>query len=334
MFDIKSVLDKSDLLRYVEMAGGKPHGTGNRYSCACPLHGGKNTTAFSIYFQDDRWKWNCFTDQCGGGDAISFVMAWQGLDFRRACEWIMGGAIDDTEAIRESAAIRYAQAQEDAKRAKEREDARRNELRIAERHLVYHQKMGQWAKDQWTKRGIDEGMQEFWTLGGVSDFEYYIGDTPYHSPTLTIPIVNQSRELMTIRHRLLNPKEPNDKYRPDKSGLHAHPFFAIPELGYDGDLVLVMEGEIKAMVTWTLADSFWQCIGVPGQEMYKHLVPELKGKNNIIITDPGAEKKAVELARAVNGKVLFLREKIDDLILSVNADKNYLYAMTKQARTI
>lgn len=338
MFDIDSILVKSDLLAYVEAAGGKPKGHGDRYACACPLHGGDNPTAFSVFRKDGKLLWNCFTGDCGGGDAITFVELWQFSNiidkkerFKRACEWIGGGAIADPEALRESAERRLAQAEAEARAAKEREEARREELRTAERHVYYHKMMPEWARAMWRKRGIDDGMQDFWTLGACEDF---VIDGGYHTPTLTIPVVNRQRELMTIRHRLINPRSPKDKYRPETSGLHAHPFFALPEMGYDGGLIWVMEGEVKAMVTWTISDTDWQCIGVPGQEMYSHLVPELAGKNVIVVPDPGAEKNAIEFAKKTGGRMLFIREKLDDLILETGADKNYLYALSKQTRRV
>ena len=340
MFDVQNVLDRSDLLQYVERAGGKPRGNGKRYACACPLHGGDNPTAFSIYYQDNRWKWNCFTGDCGGGDAISFVETWQGLDFKRACEWITGGALQDVEGMKESAARRFEEARLERIAAQEREEARRNELRLAELHVRYHNEMTQYHKDEWTKAGIDEGMQKFWTLGGRNDFEYWIGETSYYSPTLTIPILNPERELMTIQHRLLNPHDANDKYRPERKGLKSHPFLAVPEMGYDGGLVWVMEGAKKAMVTWTRSNVDWQCIGVPSQESYKGMVEILRpiGKHVVVVPDPNTPRndksllKAWDLAKQIGGKFLQLPQKIDDLILSVDLQQDDLFKMQLQAR--
>lgn len=340
MFDIEAILAKSDLLGYVERAGATPKGRANRYSCACPLHGGDNPTAFSIYHKDGKWLWNCFTGSCGGGDAIRFVEVWQGLDFKRACEWINGGAIQDAQGMKESAERRHAQAMEDLRVAKEKEEARRQELRIAERHLHYHNTMTQYHKDEWTKAGIDEGMQSFWTLGGCVDFTYIHDDKEYHTPTLTIPVFNESNELMTIQHKLLNPVNPKDKYRPDRTGLKSHPFLAVPPMGYDGGVVWVMEGAKKAMVTWTRADSDWQCIGVSGQEQYKSMVDVLRpvGKRVIVVPDPNSERnpnafaKALHLAREIGGKIVKLNDKVDDLILSANLQQDDLYAMYRYAR--
>jgi hypothetical protein len=105
-------------------------------------------------------------------------------------------------------------------------------------------------------------------------------------------------------------------------------------MGFDGGIIWVMEGEKKAMVTWTRADSDWQCIGVPGQEMYKHLIDDLKpvGQRVIVVPDPNAETKAIQLAKAIGGSILLLPEKIDDFILSTGATQNDLYKMSKQTR--
>lgn len=342
MFDVKLVLEKADLLAYVQKMGKEPKGGGNRYACACPLHGGDNPTALSIYYKDGKWLWNCFTGSCGGGDAITFVEKWKGFDFRRACEWITGGEIEDTEAMRESAAARLEQARLERIAAQEREEARRKELQVAERHLYYHKMMTQYHKDVWTAAGIDEGMQDFWTLGGTDDFTYKVGETLYHTPTITIPIFSEENELLTIQHKLLNPINPKDKYRPDVSGLHSHPFLAIPTMGFDGDLIWVMEGAKKAMVTWTRADNYWQCIGVMSQVEYKNLEEKLSkvGKRVIVVPDPNSEKNpnafrlAAELASKIGGRVLRVNDKIDDLILSADLKQEDLYAMSKQARKV
>jgi len=340
MFDIDSILAKSDLLAYVERAGAQPKGGGNRYSCACPIHGGDNTTAFSIYYKDGRWLWNCFTGSCGGGDAIRFVEVWQGLKFKDACEWINGGAIADVYGIQESAARRLEQAEIETKAAKEREEARRREMQVSNTHVRYHEQMTQWMKDKWTEAGVDEGMQSFWTLGGCEDFTYKEAEEIYHSPTLTIPIFSEARELLTIQHRLLNPHNPKSKYRPEKTGLHSHPFLAVPEMGFDGDKILVMEGAKKAMVTWTRSDTGWQCIGVDSQEMYKAMVEILQpvGARVIVIPDPNTERnpnairKAWHMAKEIGGAMVQTPAKIDDLILQTDMQQNELYDLLKQAR--
>jgi hypothetical protein len=101
-----------------------------------------------------------------------------------------------------------------------------------------------------------------------------------------------------------------------------------------------MEGAKKAMVTWTRADSDWQCIGVMSQGEYKNLIDKLKpvGKKVIVVPDPNSERNphayrlGRELARAVGGRVLRVNDKMDDLILTAELSHDDLFAMSKQAR--
>jgi hypothetical protein len=344
-FNIDEILSKADLLAYVERAGGKLHGGSNRYSCACVLHGGDNPTGMSVYFKDGKWLWNCFTGCNTGGDAISFVMKWLNYSFPQACEFIGGEKIEDAQAMNESAAKRLRDAEIETIAAKQREDARRVELRVSEKHLVYNSNLNvyKWMREAWRKAGIDNGMQDFWSLGGCEDFAYKYDEVLHHTPSITIPVFNEQKELMTIQHRLLNPVNPKDKYRPERTGLHSHPFLAMPEMGYAGGIIWVMEGAKKAMVTWTKSgDADWQCIGVPSQGEYKNLAAALKpnGKNVIVVPDPNSEsninayKLGRDLAREVGGKILRLNEKIDDFIMANEINFNDLFSMSKQARRV
>lgn len=53
--------------------------------CNCPLHKGDRTASMKVYEKD----FYCFG--CGkGGDFITFVKLYQGLNFQEACEWISG----------------------------------------------------------------------------------------------------------------------------------------------------------------------------------------------------------------------------------------------------
>lgn len=330
-FDIDKIIDGANLSELVRKAGGELV----RGRCACPLHGGQNKTAFSVFHKDGKDYWACHSGDCGHGDAIDFVRVWQRLDFKGAIAFLGGNIISDPLAIAESARIRHEASEREMIAAQEREAARRKEMQETNRHLIYSEylqrKDNQALRDAWTAKGIDEGMQDFWNLGACADF---FVDGEYHSPTLTIPVFNTEMELMTIRHRIINPVNPKDKYRPDRAGLRAHPYFAMPSMGYNGGLIFVMEGEVKSMVTWTRAETEWQCIGVPGQEMYKHLTEQLKpvGSRVIVVPDPNAELKAEQLAKAIGGSILQLPEKIDDFILATGANANDLYKLSKQAR--
>lgn len=345
--NLNDVFLKSDLIEYVRAAGGKPQWHGSRWSSHCPLHGGDNKTAFSINAskRDGRLLWNCFSGDCGGGDAITFVQRWQGLSFREACEWILGERITDFEYLRQSAAERYEQAREDERKATERKLARLHELQTAERHLFYMQqrKTARWATDAWERAGLDEGIQDFFYLGASEDFSYWYDGVEHHTKTLTIPYFNEARELTYIQHRLENAVDGAGKYRPDKSGIELPYFLAVPEAGYDGGIVLVVEGAKKAMVAWTRANtSDFQAIGVPSLVKFPGLADSLRecGKRVIVIPDPRANerdrdaRKPYDLAREIGAKVLRLPSKVDDFLLDTGLRGNGFMTLLKQARKI
>jgi len=330
MFDVDRLIASKDLSQLVTQAGGQ---LDNHGRCSCPLHGGENKTAFSVYHKDGKDYWKCYTGDCGGGDLITFVQKWQNMNFKQACAWLGGDITSDPVAMEASAKARHEAARLETIAAQQREEARRVELQHAQREVVYHNNLlvNGWMRETWTSWGIDEGMQDFWNLGGCNDF---FVDGEYHSPTLTIPVLNTESELMTIQHRLMKPSNPKDKYRPDRVGLRSHPYLAVPSMGFDGGLIWVMEGAKKAMVTWTRADSDWQCVGVPGQEMYRRLIDVLKpvASRVIVVPDPNAELKAHNLAKEIGARFLLLPDKIDDYILGAGIGQNDLYAMSKQAR--
>ena len=327
--NVEAVLAKTDLFDLVEKAGGQPDRSGR---CACPIHGGKDTNAFHIYTEAGKQKWKCFSGDCGGGDAIDFVRAWRGWDFKQSYEFLGGDTQYDPAEMKRLADERHARAQAELEDKQRRMEAARKELQVAEKHLYYHQTMGQWARDQWTARGLDEGLQDFFTLGGCADF--LVGE--HHTPTLTIPIFSEESVLLNIKHRLLNPKNPKDKYRPETHGLGAFPpLLAVPAMGYDGEMVVVVEGEIKAMVTWAHLPAFdFQVIGVAGKNAFKPLAEKLQGKNVVVIPDPQGEKEAVELARAVAGRVLTVPDKIDDYLIAADVKSDNFYQALRQARRV
>jgi len=183
---IESVIQKTDLLDLVRKAGGEPDTRTGR--CACPIHGGKDTNAFHVYMDSGKQKWKCFSGDCGQGDALDFVRVWRGWDFRRAFEFLGGDTQCDPEEMKRLADERHTRAVLDFEDKQRRLDAARRELQIAEKHLQYHNSMKRWARDMWITRGIDEGLQSFWTLGACDDF---VINGDYHTPTLTIPIFDQ-----------------------------------------------------------------------------------------------------------------------------------------------
>lgn len=332
-YNVEELISKNDLIAFAERAGAKFKKMGKEYRSHCPLHGGKNGTAFVVYEDGGKQKWRCYTDTCGQGDIIDFIGAWQHKNFVDSVEFLGGGTFFDHEEMKRLADERHKRAVAERDKAQRIEEARRLELKSEQKHLFYHRNMTQYFIDEWTKRGLDECWQGFWNLGGCPDF---IVNGDWHTPTLTIPIVDEHYEVLNIKHRLLNPPNPQDRYRPECSGLGKFPYFlSYPDLGYAGEVVWVIEGEVKSMVSASISpDSAWQYIGVPGMSQYGGLVDKLFGKNVVVVSDPGAEKDAGDFCKKVNGRFVELPGKVDDLIVEFGYDGDWLRGIEKQARRL
>jgi hypothetical protein len=332
MFDVEKILRSVSMAELIQKAGGSIDKNGRG---ACVLHGGKDTNAFHVYKKDGKEYWKCFSGPCGAGDVLSFVMAWQWCDFKQACAFLGADIISDPVAMEESARRRHEHAAKEAEEARLKKEARLTELQMAEMHLHYHNNMPDWGRLAWLARGLDESWQGFWNLGSCDDKKIMFKGEEYHTPTLTIPLVDREYKLLNIKHRLVNPPKDNDKYRPERDGLGAFPpFFAWPELEYTTPTIFIIEGEIKAMVAATITPTAeWQFVGVPGQDGFAKIDPEqLKGHEIVVVPDPGSELKAWNFAKSIHAKWLHLPQKIDDMIISSELDQNWLFSMKKQCR--
>lgn len=333
LYNIEALLAKNDLVEFAERAGAKFRRSGHELRSHCPIHGGDNPNAFAVWEDGGKQKWICYTRGCGQGDIIDFVQAWQQKPFKDAVVFLGGEVILDPEEMARLARERHQKALQAKREAQQYEEARRKELQAEQKHLEYHKMLNDYFTSEWVKRGLDESWQNYFCLGGCPDF---VIDGGYHTPTLTIPIVGEQNEVLNIKHRLLNPKNPKDRYRPERSGLGPFPYFlAYPNMGYSGDVVWVLEGEIKTMILASInPEESWAYIGVPGMSQYKGLTDKLKGKNIIAISDPNAEKEVSEFCKSVNGRMLELPEKVDDLIVAHGYDGDWLRSMEKQARKV
>lgn len=333
MYNVDELIAKNDLIAFAERAGASFKKMGKEYRSHCPLHGGQDGTAFAVWDDGQKQRWKCFTDTCGQGDLIDFIRVWQHKKFADAVRFLGGDVILDPVEMERLARERHDRAVREREAAQKIEEARRKELQAEKKHLFYHNNMKQFFIDKWVERGIDESWQGFFYLGGCEDFAV---SEDWHSPTLTIPIRDENFEVLNIKHRLLNPQSPKDKYRPERSGLGRFPYFlSFPELGYSGDVVWVIEGEIKSIVSATISpNDKWQYIGVPGMSQYNRLVEKLFGKNVIVVADPNAEKEAGDFCKKVNGRFLELSDKIDDLIIAHKYDGDWLSSLEKQARRL
>jgi hypothetical protein len=214
------------------------------------------------------------------------------------------------------------------KEQEERELARKRSSERALAHLQssliwtkYYDDLDEHYRKIWRDRGIPDSLQSFWQLGCNRDFPYWHGGTEYHSPTITIPIFGEGWVPLNVKHRLLSPVDPGDKYRPEVRGLTQGLFLTDPDTELGGQ-VLLLEGEIKSMVVaTTLGSGLGNVVGMPGKTPGKKVVEQLEAADSItIVGDPDGREAMWELCKAVGKqkcRVLIPDErmgKIDDWI--------------------
>jgi hypothetical protein len=352
--DVKTLINSTDLVNLVQtMMNVRLRQMGHEFRGPCPIHGGDNPTGFCVYRSKKTgiMQWTCFT-HCGGGDAIDFVMkVTPNCDFPEACR-ILGGEDADPVQIRMLAEQRAAVAAKELEFARARMEKAKLDLQSARRWEEYHDNLDRYnTRGLWAARGIPQEWQEYWQLGYNPEFHLWRKKTDgdgyesfWKTPTLSIPIFAPGWKPVTIRHRLLQPFEENDKYRPDKASLESHSFIADPDRNpeWDGEFV-VFEGEIKAAVGFKTLDSMeYQVIGVPGIKSLECAMPLLQHAGRVFIGfDPGVEasKRAFELAKRVDAihpnraRLMRFTGKPDDMINNGWMDKSDLHAMMRGAVT-
>jgi hypothetical protein len=333
--DTALINSKIDIRQIVESAGVQI-----KYNrCRCPVHGGDNPTAFEIF--DNGKAWNCHTrEECNrfGHDGIGLLRALNNWTFSEVAARYDTRPLDPKEAARR-AAEHAKQIEKELQEKIEQAQKAIEELRKARRWIEDHDSMTEQAVAQWEQRGVPECWQSFFWFGYRESFGYNSGGNWYTSPTLTIPIFNTTdTEPINVRHRILNPADPQDKYRPERAGLEATPFLGDRTLPIDAaDRVIIVEGEIKAAVTFlTLDRPAVQIIGIPGKNVWSKLAPQLEGrKDTVILLDPDAKAEAVKMARSIGGaKVADLPEKIDDMIVNYGLGREWLESVFHNARMV
>jgi len=115
---------------------GKLHAAGRNHArCACPFHGGKNPTAFSINLLTGGF--NCFNCGVHGSSIVDYVMLRDHVGFTMACKIL--GAWDDNNRVSRAEVVLFKRAREQrgalAAQKAEAERQRRIEVRD-ELHLM------------------------------------------------------------------------------------------------------------------------------------------------------------------------------------------------------
>jgi hypothetical protein len=321
MIDIKAARAQYDLRTEVEKRLGKPEcKTHQSWAWKCPFHADSNPS-FHVYEEG----YHCYG--CNErGDIFDFLAFWEK---RTLSDVLKCQNIDpQAELVRK---IEYAKrTQERLQEEINRAEAVLEDLKTSRVWERYHEQQTEYSIHWWEHRGVPAYYQEWWKLGFIPDFT--LGE--YHTPAMTMPIFAPGWECVNVRMRLVNPPDEGGKYRPYKAGLPAPLFVADPDKQVKGK-TLVVEGEIKSMVSYITADDpTLQVVGMPGKNPSSKIIDKLKDCDPLYLClDPDADSDAVagELGKE-RVRIIKLPEKIDDLILNNGLGKEWMSKLISLAR--
>lgn len=205
-------------------------------------------------------------------------------------------------------------------------------LRLEASWTKWHEAMTMEQREVWHAKGVPDWAIEYYQLGYCPAKEIWNNGNEFVTPTMTIPVYGPGWELVNLRHRLLNPIDPNDKYRPDRAGIPAALYLTNPDDKPCGQIILV-EGEIKSIVIYDrLGDYKTQVVGLPGKNPRDDLLEQLSCCDRIwIILDPDAKRQAFDIGKRLGAKrarVVNLSVKPDDAFTMYGAEpQDFLEAL-------
>lgn len=318
----------------------------NEWAGPCPRCGGKDRLRVS----NRGW----FCRQCQGEpgsgghwhDAIDYEMWLHGVRLTEAIERLTGNRqIDRVELERIAAERQRREADQEERERLTAEEAIRRLTDGAEwKSYNAHSQ----AVEQWARRGVRPEWVEYYGLGYCPDREFFIDGQPFNSDSLTIPYFRavEGEEAITykvvdLKHRLLKSDAPGGKYRHHIAGCGNNLFYAdILQREIFGDL-LIVEGEIKTIITWQVCWLGDDCmaprltvVGVPGKNWKPGWVEKFRKADRIFVNlDPDANRESAKLAADIgeNARAFKLPGKIDDLILIGALDVFKLFDLLEAA---
>jgi hypothetical protein len=210
--------------------------------------------------------------------------------------------------------------------------------------LKYHENLNEDRRYFYYDRKIEDYWIEYWLLGYNLEKVIWNGHAEYKTPTLTIPVFEpETRRVITIRHRLLQPQDQSDKYRPEFGGLPASLYFTDLDKK-PKNKVIIVEGEFKAMTTYiTLDDPNMFVVGLPGKSPNLEMLQVLDECEVVyLLLDPDAFVKQkndqiTPIRRLVDhfkekSRVISLPYKVDDMISNGMIEKQDLKQLINTAR--
>lgn len=352
---------------------------GGEWAGPCPFCGIAKENGFVVQpYHKPEARWLC--RKCTNGvwkDVINFIERRDNVNFLDACKALWGENVklapEDLEEIRRRR-DEVARLQEEEDRSKI--EQARAELNASNAWEEYYRYMvDNDLRDMWVKRGLSPMWQDYFRVGVNPDREFTSGKKEsFHSPSITIPAfrtihksmgpmqgVELERYAVQLSHRLLIENPPGGKYRPHIYGCGKPLFFADYEHPLVGEVLLV-EGEIKAAVTWAYLQDWayrhshlthplksLQVVGTMGQNLKLENPEEFANVERIYIAfDPDVWKRpenalkdwlptplraALELGHE-RCFIIRLPGKIDDLLTDETIEIEDIYGLMKTARPV
>lgn len=275
-------------------------------------------------------EWSSSCPKCGGDDRCRWFLEGKQVGWCRQClSLFWPDKAPDWKPPSREEMERWRRERErvevERKRAAEKALAY---LRSTELWRQYHEQLNNHGTRYWERRGIPQAWQDYWSFGWNGDA------SRWDTPTATIPLFDDERNVLNIKHRLINTNDYSGKYRYEIAG-QPQPLFLATASKPAGHTIAV-EGEIKAAVLCvTLDDAGMTIVGLPGTNPAAHIIPQFADCERItLVMDPGAQVQAVKLATALGRKrckVLIPPMKIDDGILATGMTGRDVRALLSQA---
>ncbi len=288
------------------------------------FHGGDNPTGMAVYYDrtSDTWKFKCFTGQQYHGDVIDYVRYREGIDFLDALRRLEGGMghwtarqpvtvspspVHESSPLSWSLVARYE--------------------RLLDIPIDPSGRDPLTPRAWWHRQGMDDATISRFRLGFCPQcpMAYDATNPSRRFASMTIPIAFDG-QLLSLRHRLIDPLDPKDKYRPHQKGSGLHLFNRDSLHTGTCDDVLIVEGEKKTMVLCRLGvDSMIPVVSATGGVSswlgrYRQIWSVLLASYDrvYILFDPGSEAIAEQTAWLFGrrGHMVMLPDKIDDYVLS------------------
>jgi len=322
------------------LRGGPTEKTG-----ACPRCGGKDRLHVNI--KHNAW----FCRQCTGEpstngwkDAIDYVMFRSGIGFVDAVKLLTNGHSHLTQAER----IELAKQRAEREALQERQDQEWQRKQRAKLWALdpapwtkYHKAMTQDQRQAWYDRGLDDAWINYYQVGYATDLTFPRSGGDWAGDCLTIPIMRTLNSgkvtAISVICRLIG--EDQDKYRPIMSGLGKQIYVPRYRANKLEGTALVVEGEIKAMVTYAYTKGLTtHVIGLAGKSPKQAHITALQSFDQVYIClDPDAKQDAQDLAWRIGpdkSRIIDLPGKIDDLLIDHTLTQQDLLHLITNSRRV